>query len=117
MEEKTIVTSEIAITLKVIGGKWKPLILEYLRTEGTKRIWLKSTEWQDNRLCIFCPDIFMRRALPDGLTPAPLPPTAAKRGSCKVCRKAVRQESRRGSFGLFRLSPSPLLLIPLYTVI
>lgn len=37
MTEKTVVTSEIAITLKVIGGKWKPLILEYLRMEGTKR--------------------------------------------------------------------------------
>ena len=37
MAEKTVVTSEIAITLKVIGGKWKPLILGYLRTEGTKR--------------------------------------------------------------------------------
>lgn len=37
MAEKTVVTSEIAITLKVIGGKWKPLILEYLRSEGPRR--------------------------------------------------------------------------------
>lgn len=37
MTEKQVVTSEIAVTLKVIGGKWKPLILECLRTEGPRR--------------------------------------------------------------------------------
>ena len=37
MAEKPVVTSEIAVTLKVIGGKWKPLILECLRQEGAKR--------------------------------------------------------------------------------
>jgi len=37
MAEKTIVTNEISITLKVIGGKWKPLILECLRKGEAKR--------------------------------------------------------------------------------
>lgn len=31
------VLSEIAVTLDVIGGKWKPLILHLLQTQGTKR--------------------------------------------------------------------------------
>ena len=35
--KKTVVTSEIAVTLKVIGGKWKPLILDYLQYHGAKR--------------------------------------------------------------------------------
>lgn len=33
---KKEVLSEIQVTLDVIGGKWKPLILHYLETEGTK---------------------------------------------------------------------------------
>ena len=35
--EKIKVTCEMEITLKMIGGKCKPLILEYLIEEGTKR--------------------------------------------------------------------------------
>ena len=37
MTEKKIVSSEIEVTLKVMGGKWKPLILHYLQYEGPKR--------------------------------------------------------------------------------
>ncbi|WP_242335589.1 helix-turn-helix domain-containing protein [Limosilactobacillus urinaemulieris] len=36
MAEKEVL-SEIQITLNVIGGKWKPLILHYLEKNGTKR--------------------------------------------------------------------------------
>ena len=33
---KKEVLSEIQVTLDVIGGKWKPLILHYLQENGTK---------------------------------------------------------------------------------
>lgn len=35
--EKIKVTCEIEVTLKMIGGKYKPLILNYLIAEGNKR--------------------------------------------------------------------------------
>ncbi len=34
---KKEVLSEIQVTLDIIGGKWKPLILHYLQENGTKR--------------------------------------------------------------------------------
>lgn len=35
--EKITVICEMEVTLKIIGGKYKPLILEYLIKNGTKR--------------------------------------------------------------------------------
>jgi len=35
--KKIKVVCEIEVTLKMIGGKWKPLILYYLTCEGIKR--------------------------------------------------------------------------------
>lgn len=35
--EKTKVVSEISYTLKIIGGKWKTLILEFLKEKGVQR--------------------------------------------------------------------------------
>lgn len=37
MAEKKTVVNEIEVTIKVIGGKWKPMILNYLRRQGPKR--------------------------------------------------------------------------------
>lgn len=37
MEEKIQVTCEMEITLQVVGGKWKLLILHYLMKNGPKR--------------------------------------------------------------------------------
>lgn len=36
-EEKRVLTCEMEVTLKVMGGKWKPLILHYLQYMGPRR--------------------------------------------------------------------------------
>ncbi len=37
MSSKIKISCEMEITLKIIGGKWKPLILHYLMEKGPKR--------------------------------------------------------------------------------